>query len=117
MLYDGRPIHAAEAFPLLLLLADQAGAHRLEQGCSEHPAFHAPDPDGHPELARWSVCPLDLCLSPHYQAVFELAAVADLAPLAGWPDRYPYWMVRGLQALRARQAELLRKRQRQPPHG
>ena len=58
-----------------------------------------------PEQARdvpdldWSTCPL--CLARRVlQPLHDLVALADVSPLAGWPDRYAIWVLRGMLVLR-----------------
>lgn len=91
------------ALPTLLSLARKPDKHRMMLGCNLPGAGHLhavpPQAQDLKDLA-WNVCPLDLLGAPHLGAVFELDALAKVAPLAGWPDRYAPWVIRGLMAVR-----------------
>jgi hypothetical protein len=94
------------ALPTLLKLARAPGKARMLLGCQGRAALHLVPAQAR-EIADldWSVCPLDLLGSPHYQAVVQMDRMAKVAPLAGWPDRYAAWAVAGLMALRESRGE------------
>lgn len=84
------------AIPKLLKVQRQNGA-AIMLGCRGRP--HAM-----PEQARdvpdldWSTCPL--CLAHAVlQPLHDLAALAKISPLVGWPDRYSLWVLRGMTTM------------------
>jgi hypothetical protein len=70
---------------------------RASLGCRGRPALHplpshardVPDLD-------WSVCPLDLLDGPHLRATLDVARLARVSPLAGWPRGWSAWLVGAL---------------------
>lgn len=86
-----------DAIPKLLKVQRQSGA-AIMLGCRG--VRHAI-----PEQARdvpdldWSTCPL--CLAAVVlQPLHDLARLAEVSPLAGWPDRYALWVLRGILQVR-----------------
>ncbi len=50
-------------------------------------------------MLDWSVCPHGLLRSPFFAVCEEVLALGKIAPIAGWPNDLPPWVVRGVMAL------------------
>lgn len=96
----GQPQNVVTALPTLIRLARKAKQIRSYLGCTGAFLHQVPEDAREIDELNWSVCPLCLLASPFCQAILELDRLARIAPLAGWPDRYAYWAVRGLTILR-----------------
>lgn len=83
----------ATALPHALRMA-RRGGYAAILGC---PRVHAPH-ELRPKLRQqlpeldWSMCPLSIFDSPHWQMLHRIHEAAKMSPLAGWPDRYAAWI-------------------------
>jgi len=95
---------SALAYVAVRLPYVQRYAHRHR--CAGAGCTHAP-PIGIPGDAGWlwTVCPVGLLSSPWWTALLAVHDASEIAPLAGWPDRYTLWVADGLRAIRRRQAD------------
>lgn len=86
-----------EAIPRLLK-ATKGGAAAVVLGCRGEP-HDVPDQARDVPDLDWSICPL--CLANRVLTPLrELALMAEVSPLTGWPDRYAIWAISGILRLR-----------------
>jgi len=105
VLHQGVPQTFVSSLPTLIRLSRKANSLRKVLGCRAAPALHQPGGSvaDIPDL-DWSHCPIDLIDSPQMVAVRNLSRLANISPLAGWPDKFAPWVVAGLMLLRESEA-------------
>lgn len=58
---------------------------------------------------EWSVCPYGVLRSAQFQVLIQVHRLAEVSPLAGWPDDWPAWLSWGIVELRRRLAAEARR--------
>lgn len=89
------------ALPALLRLESRRAMLSAIVGCRGQQKLHTVSDQARevPEL-DWSVCPFDLLASPHMRACETIDRLARVSAVAGWPDKFPAWLVHGVMMLR-----------------
>ena len=105
MRHQGVPQTFVSSLPTLIRLSRKATSLRMVLGCRHGKHLHKPGGNvaDVPDL-DWSHCPIDLLDSPQMMAVRNLSRLANISPLAGWPDKFAPWVVAGLMLLRESEA-------------
>lgn len=87
-----------DAIPKLLKLQKNPASAALILGCRGVPHAMPDSAQDVPDL-DWSTCPL--CLARRVLTPLrDVAAMAEVSPLSGWPDRFAYWAIAGILQVR-----------------
>lgn len=76
--------------------------------CKIGPCHEVPTGDDLPG-GSWSTCPYGLLRGPQFSALLQVHQLAEISPLAHWPDGWPAWLAWGIVTLRSRLAAEARK--------
>lgn len=101
MTHSDIPQTVVSALPTLHNVASRRSTLYKAVGCQFGKRLH-PVLEGARDVPSldWSHCPFDLLELPPFQRLQRLNALAKVAPLADWPDRYAPWVVEGIITMR-----------------